>query len=232
MKRPRSLFKYYDDRRWADGLMEGRLRFQTLARFRNWEEQQVRGDRHEGTSLFAPEQGLEVTNFTQRRKFVMPAHRFASAAKQDEIFVFCLSRTLARRLWDGFGAVACVEILDVPAFGTRVTAGLPTPFHLQGKPGRQRIGGRVDYYRASDPPGARWALPDLIALSKVEDYRWQDEFRLLFSQTDALGFENVSLSLAPPETATPKQPASREPFDLAIAALWGICRLHALRPAD
>lgn len=113
MKRSRSLFKYYDDRRWADGFLEGRLRFQTLSRFREWEEQAVRGNRNEGTSLFAPEKGLEVTNFTQGTKFVMPAHQFASAVRQDEIFVFCLSRTLSRRLWDEFGAVACVEILDV-----------------------------------------------------------------------------------------------------------------------
>ena len=113
----------------------------------------------------------------------------------------------------------------MPAFCARVTAGLPAPVQLPGKPGRERIGNRVEYYRASDPPGTRWALPDQIACSKLEDYGWQDEFRLVFSVTSALGFENVSLSLAPGETAPAKQPAANGPFDLAIAPLRDICRL-------
>lgn len=35
------------------------------------------------------------------------------------------------------------------------------------------------------------ALPDLRATSKPDGYDWQDEFRLVFSLTDALTFENV-----------------------------------------
>ena len=125
MERPRSLCKYFDDRRWAEAFLNGDMRFQTLAAFCHWEEQGVRGDRNEGTAFFAPDAGLEITNQTQGTRFRMPAHRLVSAVRHDEIFVFCLSRTWSRRLWDEFGAIACVEIFDIPAFCARVAAGLP-----------------------------------------------------------------------------------------------------------
>ena len=185
MERPRSLCKYFDDRRWAEAFLNGDMRFQTLAAFCHWEEQGVRGDRNEGTAFFAPDAGLEITNQTQGTRFRMPAHRLVSAVRHDEIFVFCLSRTWSRRLWDEFGAIACVEIFDIPAFCARVAAGLPEGARMGGKPGRERIGRRVEYYRPEDADGTRWALPDQIACSKLDAYEWQDEFRLVFSLTDA-----------------------------------------------
>lgn len=30
MRRPRSLFKYFDDRRWAEAFLRGQVRFQTF----------------------------------------------------------------------------------------------------------------------------------------------------------------------------------------------------------
>lgn len=35
----------------------------------------------------------------------------------------------------------------------------------------------------------------MIATTKLLSYRWQDEFRLLYSRTDALKFQNVSMKL-------------------------------------
>jgi len=231
MRRGRSLFKYVDDRRWAEAFVHGQIRFQTLATFRAWEEQGVRGDENEGKALFAPVEGLEVTNFTQGTRVRMPAHRFTSAARQHEIFVHCLSRTFSRALWDEFKAVACVEVRDVPAFCARVAAALPAGARFPGRPGHERIGNRVEYYRAQDPIGARWALPDRIAHSKLEGFARQDEFRLVFSLTDALGFEKVSLKIEPQETASVVPAGQGAPFDLVGPSLADICKVHLARPA-
>src|SRR3954447_4682018 len=60
-----SLYKYYDQREWADAFLDGNLRFRSLSYFRDYEDEQIRGDKNEGTSLFSPEGGLVLTNQTQ-----------------------------------------------------------------------------------------------------------------------------------------------------------------------
>jgi hypothetical protein len=69
---------------------------------------------------------------------------------------------------------------------------LPWKASFGGRSGHQRLGHHVTYYKVTDNPTPRWVCPDLIATSKLEFYRWQDEFRLLFSLTDALRFEIIS----------------------------------------
>ena len=53
----------------------------------------------------------------------------------------------------------------------------------------------MEYYRETEGGKPRWALPEVIATSKLDSYAWQDEFRLVFSLTDALEFENVNTRL-------------------------------------
>ena len=175
----RSLFRYFDDRRWADAFLAGELYFRQLAYFRAYEDGLVRGDRNEGVSVFAPAGGLVVTNQTRGTSFTMPGHRLESAVHKDEIWVYCLSRARTAALAAEFGAVACVEIQDVPEFCRRVRAALPA--------GAEFAGRRVDYYRATDAGNPRWALPDQIATAKLDTYARQAEFRLVFSTTGALG---------------------------------------------
>jgi hypothetical protein len=85
-----------------------------------------------------------------------------------------------------------VEIFDTKVFCRRVQKALPWKASFGGPPGHERLGQHVQYYKVTDDPNPRWACPDLIALSKVGAYAWQDEFRLVFSLTDALKFENIS----------------------------------------
>jgi hypothetical protein len=47
-----SLFKYYDQRIWAEKFLGGEMLFRSLAYFRDCEDA-VRGDQHEGTSRFS-----------------------------------------------------------------------------------------------------------------------------------------------------------------------------------
>ncbi len=167
--------------------------FRSLAYFRDYEDQNVRGDRAEGTAIYRPEGGLVVNNLTQKTTFTLPDHAFASTANQEEIFVYCLSRSLTDDLRERFEAVVCVEIRDIGAFCRRIEAALPPEATFPGSPGRPRIGRRVDYYLETESGNPRWALPDMIAASKSKAYAWQDEFRLIFCLTDALKFVDLRL---------------------------------------
>jgi hypothetical protein len=231
MAQRRSLFRYYADQKWADAFLDGRFRFWSLAYFRDLEEKGVRGDENEGTTLFRPEGGLQITNRTQGTTFTMPTHAMTSAARQDEILVFCASRSFSASLWEEFGASVCVEITDIPAFCARVRAGLPREARSPGRPGRERLGQRVEYYRVSDAPDTRWALPGRIASSKLADYSRQDEFRLVFSVTGALAFQNVSMKLVP-EGAEADTPITGHGFhDVDVGSLLDICVVHKTKPS-
>jgi hypothetical protein len=206
------------------------MRFQSLSYFRDLEAQGVRGDVNEGTGIFGPDGGLQITNHTQGTRFTMPGHALVSRATCDEIFVFCTSRALSARLWDAFEAELCMEILDIAAFCSRVTAALPADAKFPGPPGRERLAWRVEYYSPLDAPDTRWALPDRIAYSKQKAFAWQAESRLIFSTTGALNFQNVALTLEPRDAA-PATPVADHPFrDIAARSLRDICRVHAVRP--
>src|SRR5688572_3294655 len=167
----------------------------SLAYYRDYEDKHVRSDANEGKAHHRPVDGLRGENETQGRDIHLPGIGITSTVKQDEIFVYCLSQAFESSLWDEFEAVTCVEIRDVPTFCRRVAAGLPDGATFPGRAGHQQVGNRVQYYKATDPAGTRYALPDQIAISKFDCYGRQKEFRLAFSTTDALAFENVAMAL-------------------------------------
>jgi hypothetical protein len=222
------LYRFFDDARWAEQMMRGTLRFRTLAYYRDYEEQQVRGDDNEGTSVFRPEGGLDVNNQTQRRQFVEPDSAFESEVKAGEIFVCCLSRSKTALILQEFNAEAYVEITNVPEFCRRVQKALPGA-RFGGRLGHERIGHGVEYYDAGRPPEARWACPDLIACSKFDRYRWQEEFRLLFSMTDALTFQNVQLRLVRGKSARPIDTSLHHDRVVEAGDLSGIAAVKILR---
>lgn len=190
------LFKYFSSEKWSRAFLEGELLFRPLSYFRDYEDGGVRADQFEGVSIFRPSDGLTLRRQSDGRAISLPEHSFVSSVKQGEIFVYCLSRSLTPAIWDRFQAVACVEIHNVQEFCSRVVAALPAKVQFPGPPHRKRLGNRVVYYKHSESCSPRWALPDLIASSKHASYSWQDEFRLIFSETDALSFENVKLTIA------------------------------------
>jgi hypothetical protein len=91
------------------------------------------------------------------------------------------------KLRQRFKAVACVEIAKIQTLCERIERALPPHATFRAR--------RVDYYNPSEAPNPRWALPDQIAMSKFKSYTWQNEFRFVFSLTDALGFEKAALRL-------------------------------------
>jgi hypothetical protein len=213
-----SLFKYYSDRRWADAFLDGEILFRSLSFFRDYEDQSVRGDQNEGTSIFRPAGGLIINNLTQGTTFTLPRHAFESAAKDEEIFVFCASRVHSNECREKFEAVVCVEILQIKTLCERVKAALPHEAIFRGL--------AVTYYQETDAGHPRWALPESIATSKLISYSWQHEYRLLFCLTGALDFEKVDLRLVQDGAGeTPRRPAHRE-YLVKARSLYDICRLH------
>src|ERR1700674_3534425 len=164
-----SLYKYFTERKWAEAFLDGQVLFRSLAYFRDYEDKEVRGDQNEGTAIFHPEGGLIVNNITQGKTFTLPRHAFKSAAKQDEIFVFCASRSPTDECRKRFKAVVCVEILNIKMLCERIEAALPSKATFRGQ--------RVEYYQESEEGNSRWALPDKIAISKLDSYAWQHEYR-------------------------------------------------------
>jgi hypothetical protein len=88
-----SLFKYFPERRWAEAFLDGQVLFRSLSYFQDYEDKDVRGDNGEGTARFRPAGGLVVNNLTHGTTFTLQGHAFESAAKQDEVFVFCVTAT-------------------------------------------------------------------------------------------------------------------------------------------
>jgi hypothetical protein len=219
------LYKYYSEPKWAEEFLDGKLLFHSLSYFRDYEDKKVRGDQNEGAAIFRPEGGLLVHNQTQGTTFTLARHTFESTANQEEIFVFCLSRSLTDILRREFKAVACIEVLNIATFCARVEDALPNA-KFPGRAGRTRIGHRVEYYRETDGANPRWALPDIIATSKLDCYSWQDEYRLVFCTTDALGFQKVSLRLVQENASEGPKPAEHHKYLVQARSLRDICQLH------
>lgn len=229
MRKGRRLYRYFTEEKWAEAFLDGSLRFRSLAYYRDYEDAEVRGDQNEGTAIMRPVAGLEVTNQTQRTSFIMPDSAFESVANAGEIFVYCLSKSESQEKREKFRAAACVEVFDTKAFCRRVQIALPRRATFPGRPGHQMIGQHVDYYKVTEGVSPRWALPDLIAASKLDSYRWQDEFRLVFSLTDALAFEKVNVRVVQGLSRRIANPADHHFYDLQLAtSLRDIAVLHKL----
>jgi hypothetical protein len=215
-----SLYKYFTDRKWADAFLDGGVFFRSLAYFRDYEDDGVRKDKNEGTAIFRPDNGLEINNLTQGTKFTLPGYAFESSANQEEIFVFCTSRLLNDEMLTRFKSSTCVEILKIQSFCTRIRNALPETAKLRS--------GRVEYYEENQGGSPRWALPDMIALSKLKSYEWQNEYRFIFCLSNALDFEKGSLRLVKGQTREVPIPSEHHDYPVRTRSLRDICRLHEL----
>jgi len=215
---PSPLFKFYDERKWAERFLAGELMCWAVSYYRDREDE-IRGDKNEGRSEYRPQGGLLINNITQGTSFCIPNSAMLSAVKQDEIFAFCMSTSsdalVARQLGNVF-----VEILDGPEFVRRVRAALP--------PNATFFSRAVKYYDASNPPEARWAVPEFISTAKQRSptYVSQAEYRLVFSLTDALEFEKVVLSITTEQAEPTPRRNSYPNYMIKVGDLADICRLH------
>jgi len=218
-----SLFKYFSERQHAESFLDGTILFRSLAYFRDYEERTARGDRNEGTARFRPEGGLVINNQTQGKTFALANHSFESSASAKDILVFCVSRSRTDQMKDEFKAVACVEIREIKTFCDRIKAALPATATFMGR--------KVDYYQETDGGDPRWALPEKITLSKLKGYAWQNEYRFLFSLTDALDFEKVQTLLVHDDHVRVANPSEHQEHFLNVGSLRDICRVHEITAA-
>lgn len=227
MAKRRSLFKFYSELRWAENFLDGKLRFQSLSYYRDYEDKGVRGDPFEGSEVYRPDGGLVITNKTRGIVQTLAKHSFVSRVRCDEILIFCLSKVMTDELWNRFDATACVEITDPVLFCSRVETALPPPAVFGGSYCRQRIGGRVNYYDPSRTMGVRPIFPEQIALAKRKDFSWQDEFRLVFSQTDGLNPTRTEFRIVSDELAVPRKSDEHPIAIIEVGNLHDICKLHS-----
>jgi hypothetical protein len=215
---PNSLFKFYSERRWAEKLLAGELLCRSVSYYRDMEDE-IRGDKNEGCSEYRPQGGLLINNITQGTSFHISNSALLSAVKQDEIFAFCMSTSsdavVAKQLGETF-----VEILDGPEFVRRVRAALPKNATFFSR--------EVEYYDASNPPEARWAVPEFISTAKQSSptYVSQAEYRLVFSLTDALEFEKVALSITTEQVQLTPRRNSYPKYIINAGDLTDICRMR------
>ena len=189
------LFKYLPSK-YVDAFVgRGELLFRSLSYFRNYEELQVRGDRHEGKRLFAPSQGLEVTKTETGEKMLLP-WAFEASVKDREIYVFCLSLARSPDLAHEFKTDICVEVREPAALRAKIRGALALRRWV--KQGRL-LHGIVDYYSPTEAPLAEWAVPERMVMRKTNNYRHQQEYRLAFARGGALKVNNVETQI----TATP-----------------------------
>jgi hypothetical protein len=219
----RSLYKYFSELKYAEAFLDGEMLFRSLAYFRD-NEDAVRGDEYEGTSKFLPDGGLVVHNHTQGTIFTLPM-AFESSVNAQEIFVYCVSEALRADIAEEFNAVACVEITKISTLCARIREALPATAAFRARP--------VDYYPQTQGGNPRWALPDQIATSKLARWASQNEYRFMFSLTDALGFEKVDTRLIDRKNRPIPKPEEHIPRLVKVRSLRDICILHdceALRP--
>lgn len=217
-----SLYKYLPDQYVESFVGEGALLFRSLSYFRDYEDGQVRGDEFEGTKLYRPTTGLEVTLTATGEKRILP-HSFESTTNEDNIFVICLSTELSADLASQFNTSVCVEVIK----RVRLISGIRQA--LLRRPSVKNkilVHGEVRYYNPDDPLIVDWALPDKIAMSKLTAFESQKEYRFAYSINGAFEVENTRLRLVPPgERMLPR--ASDHPQQLLkIGSLANVCRLH------
>jgi hypothetical protein len=214
------LFKYFTELRWAEAFLRGELLFRSLAYFRDFEDQDVRRDSNEGSAVMHPASGLHMYNQTQRKEILLPNGAFISTVKQEEVFVLCATRSMTDERKSRFNAVACVEIRSIPKLCARIELALPQ--------GAKFFAGRVEYYQQTEEGSPRWALPDMIARAKLKSYEWQDEYRFLFSTTDALDFEKAQYQIVTGKREPPDKPTEYPSHLLKTRDLKDFCLLHIL----
>lgn len=217
-----SLYKYLPAKYVESFVREGAILFRSLSYFRDYEDAQVRGDVFEGTRLYRPQSGLEITLTTTQQKVILP-HSFESSANEDDIFVFCLSTALSADLASQFQATACVEIRNPSRLIAGVRDALLRRPSIKSK---MLVHGEIRYYTEDQPPIIEWALPERIAMSKLSVYMSQQEYRLAFAVNGAFRVETSRLRLVSPGERRAPRTTSHPERLFKLGSLATLCKAH------
>jgi hypothetical protein len=215
-----SFFKYFSKMEYADAFLAGNVFCRSLRYFADYEDGQVRGDTNEGTLAHSDASGLMINNLTQGRPMLLPGGTFKATVKQGDIFVFCLSMSLTERIWNDFNSVVCVEVHNKRMFLQRVREAAESG-------GNEVYTGQVGYRDVATPPKHIWALPEKVSISKLVDFKWQDEYRIVFGHPEVFAVNNVDLIITDRNHTFDKRPEDAiRTCTLDIGSITSLCRVH------
>ena len=181
---PQRLYKYLPYRYVGQVLNNGELLFRNLTYFQQYECEQ-RGDPLEGHHRDNPDNDIEITVLSTGEK-IKGDYSFLNSTDAELIYVFCLSKTYSKELYEKFDSDACIEITDVEEFIRRVRIKIKQliSVHKNGL-----LHNDVKYYAANQPAEFNIKEPKEIAFAKDEAFRNQDEYRLVFGTKKAFKLE-------------------------------------------
>ncbi|TQK07006.1 hypothetical protein [Herbaspirillum sp. SJZ107] len=220
------IYKYTPEK-YVDGFIRrGEILFRTLAYYKDYEEQQVRGDRYEGTRLHQKAGGLPLTMVESGQTHIFNGS-LESNARTEDIFVLCLSTELSADLAHDFGTTTCIEIHDP----IRLLAGIRSALKRRPSIKNETLLHRpVTYYNAGDNVGIEWAFPDRIAMSKTRDYEKQKEYRIAFGVNNALAFQNTTMRLVTDGHIEPRIVTNHRDMLLKVGDLRRSCTVWEFGP--
>ena len=219
-----TLFRYFSKTDAHAFVERGEVLFHSLSYFPDYEDQGVRADENEGKLVHLPFDGLRI-NLVNSGESVLLPHRMESKAKEDDIFVYCLSTELSNNIAERFKAEAVIEIFEPIRFLAKVRSALALRSRIRAE---KLVHQPVQYYEWCDPPIVDWALPERIAVRKPKSFEWQKEYRLVVPVGDAFQVGNVNVELVPPDAAKPLRKTSHPQMLLKLGSLSKICRVHYL----
>jgi len=219
------LFRYFSRAYASDFVQKGSVLFRSLSYFRDYEEDAgIRADEYEGTLVHQTPGGLLINNLTTGKSGTLQ-YRLESTAKEDDIFVYCMSTELCPEIAKRFNAEVAVEILDPFKFLARLRTSLSLRRRLRTN---QLVHDNVHYYEWHEPPIVDWALPERIAMRKPKPFSWQKEYRFAVPIGDAFRVENVSVNLVPIGAPRKSRSTTHPQQLLRLGNLSKICRVHAI----
>jgi hypothetical protein len=218
------LYRYLDPSRVDSFVRDGSLLMRSLSYYRDYEDAGVRADPFEGTLAHRPQGGLKAT-MVESGEVRSLAYTFESTAREDDIFVYCVSSELSPDIARKFETSVCVEIHKPVQFLHRLRTAL-------GLRSRMRVSalvhGEVRYYEMHEPPIVDWALPERIAMRKPSHLSWQSEYRFSVPCGEAFAVENVSVKLVPLGAMRPPRANAHPSISLKLGDLSKVCKVHHL----
>ncbi len=218
------LFRYFSEENARAFIERGEVLMRSLSYFRDYEDDGVRADAFEGTLAHRPTDGLRLRMQSTGEEVVVP-YTFEATAREDHIFVYCLSTELSATLAERFQAPVAVEIREPLKFLAKLRAALRLRPRIRAE---KLTHAPVRYYDWHEPPIVDWALPERISLRKPRHFEWQHEYRFAVPVGNAFAVENVQTKLVPLGAPRPPRSHSHPKVLLKLGSFSKLCRVHRL----
>lgn len=219
-----TLVRYFSEENARRFLDQGEVLFRALSYFRDYEDDGVRSDEFEGTLVHLPKKGLCATIVASGQQVDLP-YTFESTAREDDIFVYCMSTEVNKNIGQRFEADVAIEITKPQVFLSRVRSALALRRRLSAD---KLMHQEVCYYERHEPPNVDWALPEQIVMRKPAPFSWQKEYRLAVPLGNAFAVENVQVKLVSLGAPRPPRTQVHPKLLLKLGSLASSCRVHRL----